>query len=68
MKTKIFNKRLVLNKKTIADLSNTEMAEMYGGDTIQCATRSCTCVSCFAQILTECPLDCHATVTCTLTC
>jgi hypothetical protein len=32
MKTKKFNKRLALNKKTIADLNNSQMDAVYGGD------------------------------------
>jgi natural product precursor len=31
MKTKSFEKKLTLNKKTIADLSNGEMKDVYGG-------------------------------------
>ena len=31
MNTKKFNKRLFLNKKTIADLNGKEMSDVYGG-------------------------------------
>ena len=63
MKKKDFNKKLALNKKTIADLGNTEMNDVKGGaDTdfpcivetdILCTrdTRCPTCpqISCFIQ-------------------
>ena len=32
MKQKMFDKKLSLNKKTIAHLDNGEMKEVYGGD------------------------------------
>jgi hypothetical protein len=32
MKTKKFNKRLALNKKTIADLNDSQKDAVYGGD------------------------------------
>ena len=43
MKPKVFNKKLSLNKKTIADLKNGEMNNVHGGinDTVAI---SCTCV------------------------
>ena len=31
MKTKIFRKKMVLNKRTIANLNNHEMKDVYGG-------------------------------------
>jgi hypothetical protein len=59
MKTKNFNKRLILNKKTIADLRQAEMNEVYGGSSKctgivcppdpswvsceQCTMFTCTC-------------------------
>ena len=35
MKQKTFNKKLVINKITIANLSNKEQAVIRGGDTVQ---------------------------------
>jgi natural product precursor len=32
MKPKVFNKKIKLNKKTIAHLNGNEMKEVYGGD------------------------------------
>ncbi len=49
MKIKKFNKRLSLNKKTIADLNNKEMKNLHGGGPV--------------SELTDCP-SCRATVCC----
>ena len=46
MKTKKFDKKLVLNKKTIADLSGDVMDKVYGGFWS-------------FPIYTECQTDCH---------
>lgn len=43
MKTKTFERKLTLNKKTIDDLSNGEMKDVYGG--ITCPL-TYTCSSC----------------------
>jgi natural product precursor len=44
MKVKRFNKKLVLNKKTIADLSNDEMNALHGGESLPCTILAPTCV------------------------
>jgi hypothetical protein len=41
MKTKRFDKKLVLNKTTIADLSNLEMNAVQGGTTLLCTHFTC---------------------------
>ena len=46
MKKKVFSKKLVLKKETIAALSNEEMDRLQGGDYIT-QYLSCTCVLCF---------------------
>jgi len=43
MKAKRFNKKLVLNKKTIADLSIDEMNAAHGGVTTSGCTLKVTC-------------------------
>jgi natural product precursor len=51
MKPKVFIKKLVLNKKTIADLNNKEMKDVVGGEpsftysnrTIVCIFTGCGC-------------------------
>jgi hypothetical protein len=59
MKQKKFNKKLILNKKTIANLNNGEMKDVNGGkDDIS----NSLCITCFT-----CDTDCGATcfgVTC----
>jgi hypothetical protein len=55
MKTKNFKKRLTLNKKTIANLNNGELAQAKGGG----LTPSCpTCETC----LTYCSCTCETCV------
>lgn len=44
MKPKMFNKKLFLNKKTIANLVNGEMNGVYGG--AKCDTFTTTCNPC----------------------
>jgi hypothetical protein len=61
MKAKTFSKKLVLNKKTIANVRETEMRDVHGGISgatcpvctvgINCMSRTCT------DLLTNC-LDC----------
>jgi hypothetical protein len=41
VKSKIFCKKLILNKKTIADLNNKEMKNAAGGMTGGCQTPAC---------------------------
>ena len=56
MKSKVFVKKLTLNKKTIANLKNGEMREVYGGIDMD-LTDGCTlysCVSCFPTGLPDC--------------
>ena len=52
MKSKVFTKKLVLNKKNIADLNNKEMTDAVGGEppTKACPTYSywpIVCKACF---------------------
>jgi hypothetical protein len=55
MKTKKFEKKLVLNKSTISDLSPKEIGAVYGGASGQwCTQTSPSCCS----ILTQCQSDC----------
>jgi hypothetical protein len=45
MKTKKFGKRLGLNKKTIANLSNGQLGNVKGGiDTLNTDVTVCTCI------------------------
>lgn len=58
MKSKAFNKKLSLNKKTVANLNDKEMQVIYGGDTAEpsiCITR---CVSNCACTITRCSVCC----------
>jgi hypothetical protein len=43
MKTKIFNKKLTLNKKTIVNLGNEEMNSVYAGGIYPCTRVDRTC-------------------------
>jgi hypothetical protein len=45
MKAIRFNKKLVLNKKTIVNLNNDEMSEAQGGATFLCTQWEPTCCS-----------------------
>jgi len=51
MKTKKFSKKLILNKKTVADLNNKEMREVVGGDSW---TRCCFTYSNWPIVCKEC--------------
>ena len=58
MKTKKLEKKLVLNKKTIADLINSEMKKVYGGVSVDtcwtdCRTR-CATEGCCESIIKIC--------------
>jgi bacteriocin-like protein len=58
MKTKTFNKKLSLNKKTVANLNDKEMQGIYGGETVEktvCITR---CVSDCLCTMTRCSICC----------
>jgi natural product precursor len=48
MKPKKFDKKLTLNKKTISNLANGEMNDVYGGrpHTYQPCTNGTACVTC----------------------
>ncbi len=46
MKTKSFGKKLLLNKKTVANLENKEMQGIYGGATEK--------TICFSACVTDC--------------
>ena len=52
MKTKKFDKKLTLNKKTIADLSNPEMEKIQGG--VVSLPLSACCVTEYSKCLTQC--------------
>lgn len=56
MKTKKFNKKLVLSKRTVANLSSKEMKDAYGG----IETRSCpgTCIGCITYTGLEICANC----------
>ena len=64
MKAKRFNKKLALNKKTIADLSIDEMNVVHGGETVPiCTIIGPTCVvptegKCGPTIATMCCAQC----------
>jgi natural product precursor len=49
MKTKTFEKKLSLNKKTVVDLDNREMKKIYGG----ISTGVYTCYPCTYAMCTE---------------
>ena len=72
MRTKQFNKKLVLNKKTVANLNAADMAHVKGGETglscpvcdtivscyqTHCKTCLTLCVECFTEFQ-SCP-DSH---------
>jgi natural product precursor len=46
MKSKKFEKKLTLNKKTIANLKNEEMKKLQGGIWKSMRITACTCGSC----------------------
>jgi natural product precursor len=47
MKSKKFDKKFVLNKKTIADLNSKEMKDVFGGEiTASCGGSCISCVPC----------------------
>ena len=52
MKIKNFNKKLALNKQTIANLGSKEMQKIAGGE--ETVTR--VCYSCIETCMTECPI------------
>ena len=54
MKTKKFNKTLVLNKKTIANLKNGEMKKVQGGKTCPPCTGSPFTEFCDTWVVTIC--------------
>lgn len=68
MKTKDFKKKLTLNKKTVANLSNGQLGHVKGGcveGTTSCLTRRLTCDTCTCFITCE---TCVTCVTCGGTC
>jgi len=58
MKEKNFNKKLSINKKTVADLNNVQLGRVmgYGRITI---FETCSCVSCPASCLGTCDTSCQ---------
>ena len=59
MKTKSFGKKLLLNKKTVANLEQKEMRGIYGGETDRTV--------CDTNCVSECPL-CITKTRCTNCC
>lgn len=57
MKTKKFNKRLALNKNTVANLNNGDMRSIYGGSD----TTPTRCI--VTMDITNCQTDCVCTET-----
>jgi hypothetical protein len=57
MKSKTFNKKLVLKKKTISNLNNQEMVKVNGGT--QVVTLCPLCEFTFTKCNTECPSGNH---------
>ncbi|MCX6579019.1 MAG: class I lanthipeptide [Candidatus Aminicenantes bacterium] len=56
MKTKKFDKKLALNKKTIADLSNGEMGKIQGGGYDTALSHCLACMETnYSRCLTQCP-------------
>ena len=56
MKTKTFNKRLILNKRTVADLNNREMSGVHGGFVSyppECNTNATNCA--ITRCASQCP-------------
>jgi hypothetical protein len=55
MKKKKFSKKLNLNKKTVSNLVNVEMQEVYGGGLTQRGTPTCqiSCIATFCMCLTD---------------
>jgi hypothetical protein len=60
MKLKKFEKKLTLNKKTVADLNQSEMNFIYGGSvTVEFKTCGDNCY--FTQEFKTCGADCYFT-------
>ncbi len=62
MKSRVFDKRLVLNKKTITNLGKTEMVEAYGGGPTN-GMQSCA-TNCFATFCVSVCIICPPTTLC----
>ena len=62
MKTKKFNKKLVLKKSTIADLTDSQLATLKGGTTATCVTQPRYTCSPY------CTRICNTDYVCTNTC
>jgi hypothetical protein len=59
MKTKTLNKKLVLSKSTIANISDGDMKEAYGGGFTNTPTECRTfcvsnCSSCITRLISDC--------------
>jgi len=59
MKPKVFNKKLNLNKKTIADLNGNEMKEVHGGELIEYTVTLQCCPSYNPPGVSEAPIACR---------
>ena len=59
MKPKLIDKKLLLNKKTIADLNENALKEIYGGVT---AIETCTSIqeTCLTICETKCASNCFS--------
>ncbi len=66
MKTKKFNKKLVLNKKTIADLNHLQMNDVRAGEDTDGCTQTCPrqCSEPPEACLTWPVLECNSIKTC----
>jgi hypothetical protein len=58
MKTKKFEKKLVLKKKTIANLNNGQLGQVKGG-LLPTRTDCLTCVDCPTDTCETCPATCN---------
>jgi hypothetical protein len=72
MKPKKVEKKLFLNKKTVADLNNRQMTHLRGGiatgDTVEvcCYTKTCHCTDSCNTCYTDCDQDsCEICTLCT---
>ena len=65
MKTKNYNKKLVLNKKTISSLNTVEMTKQKAGDI---KTRIVSVCLCATDEITNCITVCPTGVNCTIYC
>ncbi|NIM16084.1 MAG: hypothetical protein GTO45_29125 [Candidatus Aminicenantes bacterium] len=68
MKPEALKKRLVLNKKTIANLGKTKMGDVHGGNTAETAVTLCDTCSDVLHVCATCPDTCGNSCTCITLC